>query len=226
MEEDGVNLALGCLELIQSGGLSLRKIIQNWAWVEENRNKLSEIGDWGFFWGDTKVIVLAMLPGHVCLLPQGEHSSSFPSELTGLRERQAWALSLLILLVTPDLLTVNSELAGVGRASGSCPMHCSLSALPEVYLGHCVYYHSTSQYMNHELSDVQAGFGKGRRTRAQIASICWIIEKAKEFQKNSYFCFTDYTKAFVWITTSCGKFLKRWEYQTTWPVAWEISMQV
>jgi len=52
------------------------------------------------------------------------------------------------------------------------------------------------QYMNRELPDVQAGFGKGRGTRDQIANICWIIEKAREFQKNIYFCFTDYAKAF------------------------------
>ena len=52
------------------------------------------------------------------------------------------------------------------------------------------------QYMNHELPDIQAGFRKGRGTRDQIANICWIIEKAKEFQKNIYFCFIDYAKAF------------------------------
>ena len=52
------------------------------------------------------------------------------------------------------------------------------------------------QYMNHELPDVQAGFRKGRGTRDQIANICWIIEKAREFQKNIYFCFIDYAKAF------------------------------
>ena len=52
------------------------------------------------------------------------------------------------------------------------------------------------QYMNWELPDVQVGFRKGRGTREQRANICWIIEKAKEFQKNIYFCFTDYTKAF------------------------------
>ena len=52
------------------------------------------------------------------------------------------------------------------------------------------------QYMNHELPDVQAGFRKGRGTRDQIANICWIMEKAKEFQKNIYFCFIDYVKAF------------------------------
>ena len=57
------------------------------------------------------------------------------------------------------------------------------------------------QYMNHELPDVQAGFRKGRGTRDQIANISWIIEKAREFQKNIYFCFIDYAKAFaVWIT--------------------------
>ena len=52
------------------------------------------------------------------------------------------------------------------------------------------------QYMNRELPDVQAGFRKGRGTRDQIANICWIIEKAREFQKNIYFCFIDYAKAF------------------------------
>ena len=69
--------------------------------------------------------------------------------------------------------------------------------------------------MNHELPDVQAGFRKGRGTRDKTANIRWIIEKAKEFEKNIYFCLIDYAKAFVWITTNCGKFLKRWEYQTT-----------
>ena len=52
------------------------------------------------------------------------------------------------------------------------------------------------QYMNHELPDVQAGFRKGRGTRDQIANICWIIKKAREFQRNIYFCFIDYAKAF------------------------------
>ena len=52
------------------------------------------------------------------------------------------------------------------------------------------------QYMNRELPDVQAGFRKGRGTRDQIANICWIIKKAREFQKNIYFCFVDYAKAF------------------------------
>ena len=63
------------------------------------------------------------------------------------------------------------------------------------------------QYVKHELPDVQAGFRKRRGTKDQIANICWIIEKAREFQKNIYFCFIDYAKAFdLWITTNCGKF--------------------
>ena len=82
------------------------------------------------------------------------------------------------------------------------------------------------QYVNRELPDVQAGFRKGRGTRDQIANIHWIIEKAREFQKKICFCFIDYAKAFVWITTNCGKFLERWEYQTTLPISWEMCMQV
>ena len=83
------------------------------------------------------------------------------------------------------------------------------------------------QYMNCELPDVQVGFKKGRGTRDQIANICWIIKKAREFQKNIYFCFIDYAKAFdVWITINYGKFWKRWEYHTTWPASWETYMQV
>ena len=71
--------------------------------------------------------------------------------------------------------------------------------------------------MNQELPDIQAALRKGRETRDQIANICWILEKAREFQKNIYFFFIDYAKAFVWITSNCGKFFKRWEYQTTLP---------
>ena len=80
--------------------------------------------------------------------------------------------------------------------------------------------------MNWELPDIQAGFKKGRGTRDQIANICCIIKKAREFQKNIYFCFIDYPKVFVQIRTNCGKFFKRWEYQTAWPASWEICMQV
>ena len=83
------------------------------------------------------------------------------------------------------------------------------------------------QNMNCELPDVQAGFRKGRGTRDQIANIRWIVEKARVFQKNIYFCFTDKPKAFtVWIMTNSGKFFKRWEYQTTLSASWEICMKV
>ena len=79
------------------------------------------------------------------------------------------------------------------------------------------------QYMNHKLPDVQAGFRKGRGTRDQIANICWIMEKAREFQKNIYFCFTDYAKAFacvdhnkLWkILKEMGRFSFK-ELQTPW----------
>ena len=63
------------------------------------------------------------------------------------------------------------------------------------------------QYMNCELPDVQAGFRKGRETRGQIANICWIFEKGRQFQKDIYFCYIDYVKTLtVWITINCGKF--------------------
>ena len=83
------------------------------------------------------------------------------------------------------------------------------------------------QYVNHELADVQAGFRKGRGTRDQMANIHWIMEKAREFQKNIYFCFIDYAKDFDYVDhTKLWKFWKRWEYQTTWPASWETYMQV
>ena len=70
--------------------------------------------------------------------------------------------------------------------------------------------------LQREFPDVQAGFRKDRGTRDQIDNIHWTIKKARGFQKNIYFCFIDYTKAFdCWITANCGKFLKRWEHQTT-----------
>ena len=72
------------------------------------------------------------------------------------------------------------------------------------------------QYMNHELQDVQAGFRKGRGTRDEVANICWIIEKARVPEKTSTTALLTMPKPLtMWITTNCGKFLKRWEYQTT-----------
>ena len=78
--------------------------------------------------------------------------------------------------------------------------------------------------MNHEISDVQAGLRKGSRTRDQISNIHCIIEKVREFRKNVYFCLLTMPKPLtVWITTNCGKFLKRWEYQTTLPVCMLVA---
>ena len=73
------------------------------------------------------------------------------------------------------------------------------------------------QYVNQQNPDVHAGFRKDRGSRDQIGNIHAIIEKAREFQKNIYFCFIDYAKVFdfVKIAINCGKFFKRWEYQTT-----------
>ena len=89
-----------------------------------------------------------------------------------------------------------------------------------------IFIYTWSIYLYCELPDRLAAFRKGRGTTDQIANIRWIIEKVREFQKNIYFCFIDYAKAFVWITTNCGKFFQRWEYQTTRPASWEICMQV
>ena len=81
--------------------------------------------------------------------------------------------------------------------------------------------------MNQELLNVQAGFRKGKGSRDQIANISWIIEKAREFQKNIYSASLTMLKLLtVWIITNYGKLLKRWEYQTTLPASWETYMQV
>ena len=82
------------------------------------------------------------------------------------------------------------------------------------------------QYMNWEIPNVQSGIKKGRGTRDQIANICWIIKKAKEFQKNIHFYFIYYTKDFDCVDQNCGKFLKMWDYQATLPASWEICMQI
>ena len=82
--------------------------------------------------------------------------------------------------------------------------------------------------VNRELLDIQAGFRKGRGTRDQIANIYWIIKKAREFQKKTSISalLTMPKPLTVWITINCGKFFKRWEYQTTLPASREICMQL
>ena len=80
------------------------------------------------------------------------------------------------------------------------------------------------QFMNRESPDTQNVFRKAEETEI-IANICWIIERAREFQKNINFCFIDYVKDFtVWITRNCGKFLKRWLCPITLPVSWETGI--
>ena len=83
------------------------------------------------------------------------------------------------------------------------------------------------QHMNCELSDVQAGFRKGRETRDQIENIHWIIEKASEFQKNIYFCFTDYAKAFDCVAhNKLWKILKEMGILDLLTTSWKTYMQV
>ena len=81
--------------------------------------------------------------------------------------------------------------------------------------------------MNHELPDVQAEFRKERGTRDQIAKICWIIEKARKFQKNIHFCFIDCAKAFDCVYhNELWQILKEMGIPDYWPASWEICMQV
>ena len=83
------------------------------------------------------------------------------------------------------------------------------------------------QYMNQEFPGVQAVFQRDRGTRDQISNIYWIMEKARTFEKNIYFNpLTMLRLLIVWITENCGKFLKRWEYQTILPVSWETCIWV
>ena len=83
------------------------------------------------------------------------------------------------------------------------------------------------QYVNHELPDVQAGFRKGRGTRDQIAKSTGSSKKEESSRKTSISTLLTMPKPLtVWITVNCGKFFKRWEYQTIWPASWGICMQV
>ena len=90
-----------------------------------------------------------------------------------------------------------------------------------------ILYSRIQQYVNHEIPDVQTGFRKGRGTRDQIANIIGSLKKQESSRKTSTSALLTVPKPLtVWITTNCGKFLKRWAYQTTWPASWEICMQL
>ena len=83
------------------------------------------------------------------------------------------------------------------------------------------------QYMNRELPDFKLVLEKAEEPEIKLANIHWIMEKAREFQKNIYFCFIDYAKAFDCMDhNKLWKILKEMEYQTTWPASWETYMQV
>ena len=99
--------------------------------------------------------------------------------------------------------------------------NCTFKVMLRILQARC------QQHMNCELPDVQVGFRKVRGTRDQIANIRWIIEKARGFQKNIYFYFIDYAKAFDFVDHhKLWKILQEVEYQTTWPASEEICMQV
>ena len=91
----------------------------------------------------------------------------------------------------------------------------------------CFTHGSVCMYVNRELPGVQAGFGKGRGTRDQIANIRWIIEKSKRISE-PHLLLLYWLCQSLWLCGSqqTGKFWKRWEHQTTWPASWEICMQV
>ena len=92
-----------------------------------------------------------------------------------------------------------SELVGGGNAK-ECSNYCTIALISHASnVMVKILQARLQEYMNHELPDVQAGFRKDRGTRDQIANICWILKKAREFQKNIYFCFIDYAKAFDYV---------------------------
>ena len=96
-----------------------------------------------------------------------------------------------------------------------------------ISLNHTILQVRLQQYVNRELPDVQAGFRKGRGTRDQIVNICWIIEKASEFQKIICFCFIDYTKAFDCVDhNKLWKILKEMGIPDHLTCSWEIWLQV
>ena len=109
-----------------------------------------------------------------------------------------------------------------------CSNHCTIAVISNDSKGMLrIFQARLQQYMNWELSDVQAGFQRARGTRYKNANICRTIEKAREFQKAIYFCFIDYAKAFACMDHKTPwRIFKRWKHQTTWPASWETCMQV
>ena len=125
-------------------------------------------------------------------------------------------LCISALLACSFLFCVVFPIPKKGNAKG-CSNYCTIALIShasKVMLK--ILQARLQQYVNRELPDVQAGFRKGRGTRDQIANIRWIMEKAREFQKTSISALLTMPKPLtVVITINCGKFFKRWEYQTT-----------
>ena len=144
--------------------------------------------------------------------------------LTGMRSHCSFDLHVSTWQCPPDWKrSVFIPISNKGNAK-ECSNYRTISLISHASKVMLKILQSRLQYVNWKLPDVQARFRKGRD---QIVIICWIIEKAKEFQKNTYFCFINYAKAFDCVDHNyLWKFWKRWEYQTTWPASWEICMQV
>ena len=125
-----------------------------------------------------------------------------------------WNINMVFTSVRPQYWKRSVFIPIPKKANGKeLPHNCRLSHASNIMLK--ILQARLQQYVNWELPDVQAGFRKGRGTRDQIANIRWIIEKAREFQKKSTSALLTMPKPLtVWITINCGKFLKRWEYQT------------
>ena len=120
------------------------------------------------------------------------------------------------------------ELQKIFIYSGYCSNYCTIALISHASKVRLkILQARLQQYVNREIPDVQAGFRKGRGTRDQIANICWTIEKAREFQKNIYFCFIDYNEAFDCVDhNKLWKILKWMGIPATWYASWEICMQV
>ena len=129
---------------------------------------------------------------------------------------QKMGLSLLLLLQRSVFIPIPKK----GNAK-ECSNYCTIALIShtsKVMLK--ILQARLQQYVNCELSDVLAGFRKGRGTKDQISNICWIIKKAKSSRKTSISALLTTPKPLtVWITTNCGKLLKRWEYRTILPVS-------
>ena len=135
-----------------------------------------------------------------------------------MKNKSSFPLTSLVLVLLSLHLSITSKWK-YGHLEETLPYVCTLYPL--------LFCKSSCHLLRvYSWPDADSFFLKGRGTRDQIANVHWIIEKAREFQKNIYFCFIKSKPLIVWITINCGKFWRRWEYQTTWPASWETYMQV